>query len=188
MGGLHWHEVVEPLRRYCAPWIGITFVAYVSFAIFVLMNIITSTFVDGALRTGEEDRRKELMRQMELLINEADEDGSGTISWEEFENHLKDTQMQVLLKAIDFDMDDARHLFKLLDVEETGEIPADSFISGCLRLSGFAKAVELAAFMSEFDRFTGKWDNHCNELTESIRFLYQKEMQQSEPISGIGAI
>merc|ERR1712232_377212 len=175
--GLHWHEVVEPLRKDCSPWIGVTFVAYVSFALFVLMNIITSTFVDGALRTGEEDRKKELMRQMEKLIDEADEDGSGTISWEEFESHLKDPQMQVLLKAIDFDQDDAKHLFKLLDVDETGEIPAEGFISGCLRLSGTAKAVELAAFMSEFDRFAAKWETHCKDLQDSLRWIYQYSLQ-----------
>eukprot|EP00928_Gymnodinium_smaydae_P046334 TRINITY_DN30865_c0_g1_i1.p1 TRINITY_DN30865_c0_g1~~TRINITY_DN30865_c0_g1_i1.p1 ORF type:complete len:624 (-),score=83.30 TRINITY_DN30865_c0_g1_i1:70-1878(-) len=166
--GIHWGEVLDPLKESCPPFIVLTFVTYISFALFVLMNIITSSFVEGALRTGEEDRKAELLRQMQVLILEADEDGSGTISWSEFEAHLTDPQMQVLLKAIDFDQDEARSLFRLLDVDDSGEIDADDFVSGCLRLQGFAKAVEMAAFMSEYERFVRLWKEHAMNVDDLL--------------------
>lgn len=48
-----------------------------------------------------------------------------------------------VFKQLDLDVSEAKGLFQLLDTDRTGEIDADEFISGCCRLRGPAKALDL---------------------------------------------
>lgn len=111
------------------------------------------------------------MQQMHELFLEADDDGSGTISAEEFEAHLKDPQMLMYLKAIDVNPEEARHLFSLLDTELNGEIEAEALVNGCLRLQGSAKAIELAAFMQDYKAEFQRLMDHAELVERSLSFL-----------------
>eukprot|EP00415_Alexandrium_ostenfeldii_P000262 UN0262 len=112
--GMHWHEVVEPLMEQCGRWWALVFIIYMSFTLFALMNVVTGVFCESAIRTADEDKRQVLMLQMQELFLQADDDGSGTISAEEFEAHLKDPHMLMYLTAIDVNPEEARLLFALL--------------------------------------------------------------------------
>ncbi|CAK0857241.1 unnamed protein product [Prorocentrum cordatum] len=148
-GGINWHEIVDPLMYNFSPAIVVVFLCYMFFVIFALTNVVTGVFVESALRTAEEDKRRQLTHQMTSLFTQADDDGSGTITWDEFQEHLAAPQLQSFLKALDLHVDEARALFQLLDVDDSGEIDADELVQGCLRLHGQAKAIELAAFMHD---------------------------------------
>jgi len=188
--GNHWHEVVKPLMEQCSPWLALVFVIYMSFTLFALMNVVTGVFCESAIRTAEEDKKQVLMEQMHSLFLEADDDGSGTISQEEFESHLKDPQMLMYLKAIDVNPEEARHLFNLLDSDEAGEIEASALVNGCLRLQGSAKAIELAAFMQEHKQEYIRFTDHADLVERSLAFICEcistpqrASMAQPPPLS-----
>merc|ERR1712228_849165 len=62
---------------------------------------------------------------------------------------LEVPQMQEFFKAIDVDQSEAKGLFHLLDLDNSGSVSAEEFINGCLRLRGPAKSLDLALLIQE---------------------------------------
>lgn len=152
--GIHWHDLADPLIASYSEWVVLPFIIYAALAIYSLMNIIVGIFVDSAVRTADTDNKVSLIQEMHAMFQLADEDGSGTLSWDEFERFLDHPQMCKLLRAIDLDQDHAKQLFRLLDEDSSGnhEINHKTFVNRCMRFHGAAKAVDLAAFMHEYQR------------------------------------
>jgi len=169
--GIHWHEVLEPLTEFCSPWLALVFVVYMGFTVFAMLNVVTGVFVDTAMQSAQEDRRKVLMAQMRDFFHRADQDGSGTMTMQEFQDQMGSSEMQAMLKAVDLDEDEAVDLFNLLDMGEEGELEVDSFVHGVQRLSGFAKAIELSAFIHEWKRWVKMWQLHAMFLEEGMEAL-----------------
>merc|ERR1712087_135832 len=115
-----------------------------------------------------------------------DDDGSGTVTWDEFAHHLGNPQMVEYLKAIDLDPHEAQKLFMLLDADESGGIDAEELVSGCLRLHGNAKALELAAFMHEFNEFTRRWTAHAIRVERHMGVRPAAESVSSPPSPVLG--
>merc|ERR1712039_323816 len=49
--------------------------------------------------------------------------------------------------------DEAKWLFRLLDIHDSGWVELEEFLSGCLRLRGEAKAIDVLTLMQEFRRY-----------------------------------
>lgn len=166
--GTHWADLMDPLVEHCSPWLRLTFLCYIVFAIFALLNVVTGLFVEAAIATATEDKKIVLMQQMCQMFLECDDDQSGTVSWDEFKEHLDKPQMETYLKELDIDKAEAPMLFFILDDDGTGEVGAEELVNGCLRLQGGAKALELAAFMHEFRQFATKWSAHARLVEEKL--------------------
>merc|ERR1740129_2309471 len=130
-GGYSWTEVANPLIR-IGVLHGLLLVFFTFFTIFVVTNIITGIFVDTAIKSAQSDRDQVIEEQirsrdselglMKQFFEEADMDGSGTISEEEFDQHLDDPRIRAHLRSVGLEVDEARGLFKLLDIDKSGEI------------------------------------------------------------------
>merc|ERR1719502_1315343 len=83
------------------------------------------------------------------LFQAMDVDCSGSLSWSEFSNAMKDPEMTKYFRAIDIDTVEAQNLFRLLDIEDRGEVDYVEFLDSCLRLKGPAKAVDLVTVVHE---------------------------------------
>eukprot|EP00930_Biecheleria_cincta_P069943 TRINITY_DN57615_c0_g1_i1.p1 TRINITY_DN57615_c0_g1~~TRINITY_DN57615_c0_g1_i1.p1 ORF type:complete len:612 (+),score=109.33 TRINITY_DN57615_c0_g1_i1:52-1836(+) len=151
-GGLDWHDALEPLRKDVSPLLIPCFVVWVSFATFALLNVITGLFLNAAQRTAEDDKKRLMVDQMRRNFEQCDTDGSGGVSLEELERHLRDADFVMYLKAIDLHEDHARELFSLLDVNGTGEVMMDDFVNGAIRFHGAVQAIDFAVFLREFKR------------------------------------
>merc|ERR1719203_2337657 len=86
---------------------------------------------------------------MALLFSSAPTGLLGAMNWEVFESLIDSKAMQEAFKAINVDPSDACGLFKMLDLDNTGVVNAEEFLSGCLRLRGPAKALDLAMLIRE---------------------------------------
>eukprot|EP00928_Gymnodinium_smaydae_P029410 TRINITY_DN2215_c2_g1_i2.p1 TRINITY_DN2215_c2_g1~~TRINITY_DN2215_c2_g1_i2.p1 ORF type:complete len:628 (+),score=138.84 TRINITY_DN2215_c2_g1_i2:154-2037(+) len=166
--GIHWSEVMKPLMVVGGAGDVLLFVLYMSFALFALTNVVIGIFVEAALRTADDDKKNMIMQGMFDFFLQADDDGSGTISWEEYRNHLHNPQLQSFLRAVDIDDEEALKLFHLLDVEELGEISPEDMVSGCLRLHGSAKAIEMAVLMNNHDAFSRRMIAHAEMVEEAL--------------------
>merc|ERR1740129_2596005 len=201
-GGYNWADVAAPLIDIHFVH-GLMLMFFTFFTIFVVTNIITGIFVDTAIQSAQSDRdqvieeqirsRDTELGQMRQIFEDADVDGSGTISESEFEQHLDDARIRAHLRSMGLEVDEARGLFKLLDIDKSGEIGLDEFVFGCLRLKGGAKAIDLATLMYENKRLAvqiakinqdveagfallernvgriGERDAGCNSYVENIR-------------------
>jgi len=164
-GGVSWGEISDRLMR--IHWSnGVIMCFFVFFTVFSVMNIITGIFVDTATHAAHADREEVIQGQLEHedatlwqlrnIFIEADIDNSGTITAVEFEDHLKDHRIKAHLQALGLDINEARGLFTLLDMDRTGDVVIDEFVTGCMRLKGNAKTLDMQMLMYENKRMFGK--------------------------------
>merc|ERR1712139_294472 len=78
-----------------------------------------------------------------------------------------------LLKAIGLTYTDGVQLFKILDCDDSGEIDPGELISGCVRLQGYVKAIDFAAFLHDFWDFTELWYKHTGTMNEMAKSFHQ---------------
>merc|ERR1712228_918863 len=107
---------------------------------------------------------------MRSFFTEVDEDKTGKITWECFEGTLTHPTMLQFFKDVDMHTEQAWELFCLIDREGAGEVAIDDLVSDCLRLRGPAKSIDLAIFVSEYERdmkaVVRNTDAHARDLNE----------------------
>lgn len=160
-GGKDWSELLDPLMDIGGLY-GVLFVFYIFFVVFGVLNVVTSIFVDSAQQVSKRDR--DIVTQHELSQNkayaknirnfffEADKDGSGTLSWEEFENYLQDEKVQAYFGTLGLDVSQARALFLLLDTDESNSVGIEEFVWGCMKLKGDAKSIDVNMLLYETEK------------------------------------
>jgi hypothetical protein len=152
-GGEDWGNILAVLKPLPYEY-QLTFLGFVTFAILALLNVITAVFVEAAMQVSQNDKelvvleemknKDEFMAIMQQVFEELDTNDSGALSLQEFEKHIEDEKLTAFLKSFDLDVSQVRTLFTLLDVDRTGEVDLDEFVSGCMRLKGGAKSLDMA--------------------------------------------
>merc|ERR1712061_460144 len=82
--GIHWSDLMRPLTEYCSPWLAPLFVLYVTFAIFAMMNIVTGIFLESAIATANDDKRRTIGSRLRRIFSATDRFGKRSISAEDF--------------------------------------------------------------------------------------------------------
>lgn len=149
--GVHWRELMLPISTNFSPLWKLVFVVYIAFSVLAMMNILTGIFVESAMRTAEAEKKYEITEAMQRLFDEADEDGSGSVSCEEFLHIVgHNAKMQEYLKLLNIHDQQAADLFDLVDLDGSGFIDSREFTYGCLRLQGAVQAIDFASFTREW--------------------------------------
>jgi len=157
--GVSWGELVVPLQKHLHWFYVVLMLVFISFAIFAVLNVVTSVFVDSAMcQTAEEAEHKhaEAKRQarhqlikMQQLFCEIDADESGYVSIAEFMEGLSDPNIVKCFELLGIETSEAEQLFHLLDPEDVGEVAIDEFVRGCTRLKGEARSFDIACLLCE---------------------------------------
>jgi len=185
MGGVDWDDVCRPLMDQISPWVGIIFALYIAFTVLAVMNVVTGVFVESALQSAMADRDVDLVTRLRELFMRTDADLSGVISWSEFQSNLDQPEMKFFFRSIDLDLSEARGLFRLLDVDESGEIDAEEFVMGCLRLRGNARSIDLVTIMNESRRSTHRWMKHAVYVERVLNVLMEAQAVATEHLQEI---
>jgi len=154
-GGIDWRDAVQPLMDDISVWVGPCFCVYIAFAVLAMLNVITGVFVESSLKSAKNDTDVFMISNVREAFKNAckqEDDGSQGVSWEAFQGQLDQPHMQAYFKAIDVDPSEARGLFRLIDLDGSGSVDFEEFLSGCLRLRGPAKSLDLQLLMSEVRR------------------------------------
>lgn len=167
-GGVDWNDLLQPLIEEVSPAMALPFTLYIAFTVLAMMNVITGIFVESSLATARVSKDAELLNSMCALFLNTDKDRSGMISWEEFAGKLQDPDMARCFRLLDIELSEARGLFTLLDTDTSGEIDAEEFIMGCLRLQGTAKAIDLATLMYFNKRIATWWSSQMKAVHETL--------------------
>merc|ERR1719364_90285 len=93
------------------------------------------------------------------------------MTWKTFQSQLDQPNMKAYFRAIDVDVSEAKGLFRLLDLDGSGFIDAEEFLSGCLRLRGPAKALDLALLMHEVRRMVSRIQEQKKLLQKQLSRL-----------------
>jgi len=155
-GGEDWGNLMNALGSDEIP-VQLLFTAYVAFTLFAMLNVISGIFLETAMESVRDEREMYVMRNARVLFKTIDHTGNGTISWKDFEYALDHQHMRSFLEAIDVRTSDARNLFNLLDASGDQMISSDEFLSGCLRLRGPSKSLDLLVLSKELHQLVERY-------------------------------
>ncbi len=84
---------------------------------------MTGVFVNEAMKISASDQEhvieEELSRkgsdinEFIRMFHEADADGSGTVSWAEFTEHMEDDRVKAYFKVLDLNIDEAKNSLRI---------------------------------------------------------------------------
>merc|ERR1740123_2677565 len=77
---------------------------------------------------------------------------------------LRDPTMGGYLDALGISAANAQLLFHLVDADTSGRIELDEFCTGCLRLQGEAKSIDVHTMLYQVNKFLNRWA----EFTEFV--------------------
>jgi hypothetical protein len=141
------------------------YLCYIAFTVVAFFNILTALFVEHAIEIAKPDRddivlHKRQARMLEAaeltsLFAEADKDGTGKISTEEFAEQMEDpvSPLRVYFEADGIDVSDAALFFDLLQscVEPNGttcaEVDIKAFVLGLMKIRGGATSLDMQALV-----------------------------------------
>jgi len=159
-GGEDWGNIMVSLDP-LPPEYRFFFLVFITFAVLALLNVVTAIFVETAMQMSQNDKELVVMEElkskdefvavMQQVFEELDTNDSGALSLEEFEKHIEDEKIVAFLSSMGLDVSQVRTLFTLLDVDRTGEVDLEEFVSGCLRLRGGAKSLDMAILKFQVD-------------------------------------
>jgi hypothetical protein len=146
-----------------------------------VMNIVIASFVDNAQQVSRNDRElatkaeikqeKDYMTRIRSVFIEADKDNDGSLSWQEFEEYLKDDRVAAYLGSLGLDSSIARTLFVLLDVDDTNSVGIDEFVGGCLRLKGQARSIDVNMLLYNSEKMICKMTENMVDIGKRLAGL-----------------
>merc|ERR1712232_357776 len=115
------------------------------------MNVIMGIFMENATQITQLNRDMQVQEVIEQekkiedglrkIFEDLDDDKSGTLSWEEFESNLENDRIRGYLATLGIEVWKAKSLFKMVDIDDTNNVPIDDFTQGCMRLKGTARSI-----------------------------------------------
>jgi len=164
-GGVNWWEVQRLLLQIHAGY-GVLFVFYISIMFLAVLNIITGIFVNDAVQMAsydhdvmvqvEQEEKLEQIKKLRHLFDRFDTNGNSTLTLAEFEFHLRDPEVQLILRMLGLEISEAPAFFKILDVDKSGDVEIDEFVMGCLHLKGKSKMMDMEVTIQDIRRMVKK--------------------------------
>lgn len=170
-GGISWCDIVQDLIDQIGTWAGVLFIIYIMSCLFAVTNAVTGVFVDKMTSISAQDKATYLAHQLRHLYFDSREEHDRLISPKEFERSMEDDIMKDFFKNIDVDVTEHQAVFHLLDIDGSGKVDAEELVNGCLRLSGAAKALDLALVIRQNNYVLKILKNLCKHIDPSRSFL-----------------
>mmetsp|Transcript_58298 Transcript_58298/g.130191 ORF Transcript_58298/g.130191 Transcript_58298/m.130191 type:complete len:614 (-) Transcript_58298:41-1882(-) len=160
-GGIDWGTAVATLLP-VSYWMEYVFSAYVFFTVFCCLNIITGIFVDNAkaLKVADEENmhheamreRQKWVAQVAELFSRLDADNTGTVTKQDFETTLANSERVTTCfekLGINTDATDTDELWQLFDLGANGAIDQDDFAIAIKQYHGQARSIDLFVLRKE---------------------------------------
>jgi len=156
-GGEDWGPIYD-LTTETSMLSSVCFLLYVLFVWLSLTNIITAMFVDKALQNAKPDaddlimlkhkQDLESIQQLQSMFRSMDQDGSSSLTLAELRRSLDDHQILSFFEVQGLDIKDVEMFFKLLSqISNSDEIDMEAFVSGCLRMKGYATNIDVFSIL-----------------------------------------
>jgi hypothetical protein len=162
------------------------FIFFIGFFHVALLNVLTGVFVEHAMELAKPDpyalaleqRKRELEEAEELrqachslhTVRKSTRNGMGTyITSDDFEREILHGPLRAHLRVLGLDIKDARSFYGILAAANGGkDVEIDTFVSECMKLKGFATAIDMQNMMCEH-----------RESIKDVRKLVAREMRKS---------
>merc|ERR1712048_527584 len=152
MGGVDWVYVYDAVAS-MSSWCDLGFILFIIFMVFVMLNIISGVFIERAFTVINHDRdfwmleeahaKKKYQNRVLGLFHEMDEDASGEVNYEEFQDAIANPHVQAYLSFIGLETGHLADIFRMIDADNSGSIQLDELVPGIEELKGGAMKVEV---------------------------------------------
>jgi len=155
-GGMDWGDVYAVVQS-TSNFNGIFYLAQIVFFVFAFFNIVTSMFVDKAMKLAKPDEEVQMFeRRIEerataadlrrLIMEDLDLDQDGVISLEELETLALDNRVRHKFVMQGLEIKDVEVFFKTLTtIADTDTLSIDAFVDGCMKMKGPASCLDVHA-------------------------------------------
>jgi len=179
-GGVDWQDVLRDWREVSWAY-GPIFIFFIFVMHFGVLNVVMATFVAATAQIASKDRDQivkneiakmgDYMGKVTEFFKEADSDGSGSLSWDEFQSHMEKPHVKAYFQALDMDVSQAHNLFEMLDADSSNSVNVDEFIEGCVRLRGAAKSVDVSMILMQCKKVSGQLEAFQKTNLKQLTFL-----------------
>jgi hypothetical protein len=178
-GGDDWslaYQVIQPTGDIGS----VTYLFFIAFVHFALINIITGIFVESAMATltpdsqtlAREHTRQELenAQKLDSLCRDVDADDSGKLSRAEFEDCIKKRHMTMLLEMMGLQKHHVLEFFNHLALvyDDGGQVEIAKFVNGCMLLKGAATNFDLQKLHAEFLAAQARFDQNQSRILKLL--------------------
>mmetsp|Transcript_55740 Transcript_55740/g.156998 ORF Transcript_55740/g.156998 Transcript_55740/m.156998 type:complete len:731 (-) Transcript_55740:74-2266(-) len=171
LGGVDWDDLVSPLMNHVHVLGAFIFSLYIAFATLAMMNVITSIFVESALKNAEKEKEEDFERMARLIFNMSDTDSSGEITRDEYFNQINDPEFQACARTMGINMQETAYLFNILDTNANNLINAEEMIKGLVHLRANATFMDIMSLKHDLELRAHQWEMELRTMRGS-----QKEM------------
>jgi len=165
-----WPNYVRTLVEHVSSIFAYVFAVYISLVVFAMTRIITALFLKDTLQVAANDaemviqekmnEKKNYAKKLMDVFQGADHTGDGKITLHEFETFLAEPRVQSYLATLELDTHETKTLFGMLD-DGDGEVTAEEFVQGAMRLKGTARSQDVVSIMHDF--------NAVRKIVEELR-------------------
>jgi len=188
-GGKDWGDMYALIST--TGWINsAAFILYVGFFLLAAWNIVTTLFIDKAMKLAQPNAENEMLEMQHadeadaaLLLDvcrSLDLNNDSKLSYDEFRSLSKQRRFRAFFEARGLYIKDAALFYKMLAASggTTDDICLQKFVKGCLKMKGSATSVDLHILKYEFHcmcekqhdfwRFTSKHLDAIQSLLSDI--------------------
>lgn len=186
-----WPSKFRPVVDFVNPWYSLLLLSYVTLVVFALLRIVTAIFLKETLANAandaelqiDESKRTSQMYQSKLkdVFHTMDGDDSGSVSYQEFIEHLDHPIIKRYMALLDIHVHDVRNLFDILD-DGDGKITVQEFCSGVMNVRGSARALDIMVLQ----RSSAKVLRTCQGIDERLKRLEHVEQSAASAVWNIG--
>jgi len=152
MGGQDWELIIMPFKDVGYFFFAL-FLLYLGIFAFVIMNIISSIFLESILSHSDKDHeltiekhmehKEDYINKLQKLFDEIDDDNDGEITYSEFCACVSSPELQAFTSSLEIHVADARQFFSVISGRGKYPVDLETFVVGCIKLKGAAKSVDL---------------------------------------------
>jgi membrane protein implicated in regulation of membrane protease activity len=157
-GGVDWAEPYEIFGLIGRPY-QFMFLFYVLFFLLIVLNIVTSVFLDRVMKFAEPtadqliDERSRMeerdIKFLQQIFADIDLNHDGTIQISEFAALVSSKKFGAFLAARGIDIKEAAAFFELVCDKSRKDIDVIQVVKSCVRMKGYASSVDLQIMRNE---------------------------------------
>lgn len=189
-GGTDWYEAYDAFMQMDVI-AGLLFVVYIVIVVLGVLNVIAAVFVEVAVSKARSDEslaleeehhhRKEMAKALVEVFHKIDTDGSQAITFDEWVSFTSTDIGKDFLTLYKVEAEEAEHVFHLLDLDDSSEIPIQEFVVGFMHLQGAANRLEQHECEMEMRRQKHML-NRCNKTIQELSSHRTEDVERLEKL------